>query len=945
MNMIVHHQLSSSLILNEEEMSNTSIDLQQEMQDSVQFENRDNFNIQFNRQSMMHESTELGDTINKQLIEEEQKQLLLNQITELRMNNQQLVEEIKDLHTAAVEHNEHLQAKNTEITELKLLIHEQKQQNRKADDTIQQLKQQIQDFEYNIFEKDETIVELGEQIKKLEMKKQKLELSLKESRNHVAAQKQQINSLLLNCSQINIDEIKTEIDNEQTKHLQSEIQLLQESYDQLLKEQEESELKDNQKQEQQKKDSLQYQHTLVELQLLKHTLNQNAQEMLQYDELIEKNETTIQQLEDTIQSQNERYAQLQKKFYKSKLVVNELKHKVQDLMLLQQNDKAIILQQQNQINQTKKDLGKFRYQRDSLIEVQSKLLKSQYMEEEIPMKKQLDIKVNEVQQLMNELTQKKDELTQEQQQHFKSQQQILEMKTNSSSLEQKYIRLEEELRSLNMIINQQEKQIRDYTQQNQDIKSQNLELHTRMSQFDKETTQIIKQFNQEIQNLKNNYNLYEQSYKELETMNQELNGQLNDQSELTQKFQKLSEENNQSKILISQLQEKLLLINTRQVKEQFQQTYLKTKSISLQTDPIVDKLVIQNEEDKLRDVENTINFIINNLDTMKEKINLNQTNINELLGFKQIISNLILKQQGGVQENEQCQESTQIHTPRSIEKKDNKEIECLNQQIHSLELQLLEKVSMINELQLQLQKQEQQIENLKLKETEKHLLDIIVSDRQQLCECKLQQEYNKYVTDTQNFDRIKQLESLNIQLKIKLEAQQEIAKENLRLRKKIATLENQEMKQSSTSPQKIFNSKMTLNTFQTNSTQKSIEKKRSHIGNQNYHSYQSNLKQQLIESDTIQSKRYVEMLKKCIEEQQMKLQQREDLMKQSFVLLNNLSTDLKKKLNLINSEDLTKKKQVITFIEKVQLQVDFVMKRLLQNRNTDCVSPTRLGKD
>ncbi|CAD8178810.1 unnamed protein product [Paramecium pentaurelia] len=943
--MIVHNQLSSSFILNEDEISNTSIDLQQEMQDSVQLENRDNFNIQFNRQSIMYDSTELCDTINKQLIEEEQKQLLLNQITELRMNNQQLVEEIKDLHIAAVEHNEHLQLKNTEIAELKLVIHEQKQQNRKADDTIQQLKQQIQDFEYNIFEKDETIVEMGEQIKKIEMKKQKLELSLKESRNHVAVQKQQINSLLLNCNQINIDEIKTEIDNEQNKHLQSEIQLLQESYDQLLKEQEDSELKENQKLDQLKKDQLQYQHNLVELELLKLNLNQNAQEILQYDELIKKNEITIKYLEDTIQTQNDKYAQLQKKFYKSKLVVNELKHKIQDLMLLQQNDKAIILQQQTQINQTKKDLGKFRYQRDSLIEVQSKLLKSQYMEEEIPIKKQLDIKLNEMQQLQNELNLKKDELTQEQQLHFKSQQQILEMKTNQSTLEQKQIRLEEEQSSLNMIINQQEKQIQEYIQQIQDIKNQNQELHLRMSQFDKQTSQIITQFNQEIQNLIFNYHSYEQSYKDLEKLNIELNGQLNGQNELMLKFQKLSEENNEQKILITELQEKLLQLNKRQVREQFQQTYLTTKSISVQTDPIIDKQVIQNEEDKLRDVENTINFIINNLDTMKEKINLNQTNINELLSFKQIISNLILKQQGVIQENEQCYESTQIHTPRSIEKKDNKEIEQLNQQIHSLELQQIEKVSMINELQLQLQKQEQKIENLKLKETEKHLLDIIVSDRQQLCECKLQQEYNKYVSDTQNFDRIKQLESLNLQLKIKLEAQQEIAKENLRLRKKIATLENQDMRQSSTSPQKMFGSKMTFKTFQTNSTQKSIEKKRSHITDQHYHSNQNSLKQQLIESDTIQSKRYVEILKKCIEEQQMKLQQREDLMKQSQVLLNNLSTDLKKKLNLINSEDLTKKKQVITFIEKVQLQVDFVMKRLLQLKNTDCVSPTRLGKD
>ncbi|CAD8082712.1 unnamed protein product [Paramecium primaurelia] len=943
--MIVHHQLSSSFILNEDEISNTSIDLQQEMQDSVQLENRDNFNIQFNRQSIMHDSIEFCDTINKQLIEEEQKQLLLNQITELRMNNQQLVEEIKDLHIAAVEHNDHLQLKNTEIAELKLLIHEQKQQNRKADDTIQQLKQQIQDFEYNIFEKDETIVEMGEQIKKIEMKKQKLELSLKESRNHVAMQKQQINSLLLNCSQINIDEIKTEIDNEQNKHLQSEIQLLQESYDQLLKEQEDSELKENQKLDQLKKDQLQYQHNLVELELLKLNLNQNAQEILQYDELIKKNEITIKYLEDTIQTQNDKYAQLQKKFYKSKLVVNELKHKIQDLMLLQQNDKAIILQQQTQINQTKKDLGKFRYQRDSLIEVQSKLLKSQYMEEEIPIKKQLDIKLNEMQQLQNELNLKKDELTQEQQLHLKSQQQILEMKTNQSILEQKQIRLEEEQSSLNMIINQQSKQIQEYIQQIQDIKNQNQELHLRMSQFDKQTSQIITQFNQEIQNLIYNYHSYEQSYKDLEKLNIELNGQLNAQNELMLKFQKLSEENNEQKILITELQEKLFQLNNRQVREQFQQTYLTTKSISVQTDAIIDKQVIQNEEDKLKDVENTINFIINNLDTMKEKINLNQTNINELLSFKQIISNLILKQQGVIQENEQCYESTQIHTPRSIEKKDNKEIEQLNQQIHSLELQQIEKVSMINELQLQLQKQEQKIENLKLKETEKHLLDIIVSDRQQLCECKLQQEYNKYVSDTQNFDRIKQLESLNLQLKIKLEAQQEIAKENLRLRKKIATLENQDMRQSSTSPQKMFGSKMTFKTFQTNSTQKSIEKKRSHITDQHYHSNQNSLKQQLIESDTIQSKRYVEILKKCIEEQQIKLQQREDLMKQSQVLLNNLSTDLKKKLNLINSEDLTKKKQVITFIEKVQLQVDFVMKRLLQLKNTDCVSPTRLGKD
>ncbi|CAD8100242.1 unnamed protein product [Paramecium sonneborni] len=902
----------------------------------------------------MNESVELFENNNKLLIEEEQKQLLLHQIAELRINNQQLIQEIKDLQTTALEHNEHLQTKNTEIAELKLIIHEHKQQIRKAEDIIQQLKQQILDFEYNIFEKDETMqkslcilrVELAENIKKFELKKQQLELQLKESRNHVAVQKQQINTLLLNCISTNLEDIKTQIENEQNKHLQSEIQLLQESYDQLLLEQEQSELKDNQKIQQIKTDALQYQQNLVQIQLLKESLNQNAQDMLYQDELIQKNQITISNLEETISKLNEKYTQLQKKFYKSQLVVNEMKHKIQDLMLLQQNDKTIILQQQNQINQTKKDLGKFRYQRDSLIEVQSKLLKSQYLEEEIPIKKQLDVKQNEIQQLHNDLNLKKDELVQEQQLHYKSQQQILELKTQQSNLEQKQNQVQEELQQLNLIIKQKQNQILDQIQQIQDLKSENQELRLKMSQFDEETTVIIKKFNQEIQILKHSYESYEQSYEQLETINQTLNDKLNIQNEFLQKNQQLRQENNQQQIIIQELQCQLSQQSQTQMQNQFQQTILITKTISIQTDLIIERQVIQNDEDKLRDVENTINFIINNLDTMKEKINLNQSNINELLSFKQMISNLILKQQQGSQDNEQCQESTQIHTPRSQElKKENKEIEYLTQQIQTLELQQIEKISKINELQLQLQKQEQQIENLKFKETEKNLLDIIVTDRHQQCQCKLQQEFNKYKFDIQSYDQIKQLESLNLEMKIKLEALQDIAKENLRLRKKIATMENQDMKQSQTSPQKLLSNKITLKTFQTNSTQKSIDKKRSNIIDQCYHSNQKSLNQQLIESDTIQSRRNFEILKKYIEEQKIKLQQREDLMKQSIVLLNNLSNDLKKKLNLINSEEQTKKKQVITFIEKAQFQVDFIMKRLLQYRNTDHISPNRLGTD
>ncbi|CAD8094808.1 unnamed protein product [Paramecium sonneborni] len=392
------------------------------------------------------------------------------------------------------------------------------------------------------------------------------------------------------------------------------------------------------------------------------------------------------------------------------------------------------------------------------------------MEEDISIKKSLDVKQNEILLLQNDMHFKKDELAQEQQLHYKSQYQILDRKTQQSYFEQKLNQVQVELQQLNLIIKQQQNQTMDYIQQISDMKNQNSELQLRMSKFDEETTEIIKKFNQEILTLKLNYDIYEQSYKQLETIIEKLNEQIDFQDESKQKNYHLNEHS--QKNLIKQLQDQLQKSN-QQIKDQYQQTIQVTNSVSIQTDTIILKQVIQNEEVKLRDVEYTINFIINNLDIMKEKINQNKNNINDLLSFKQMISNQITKQLGKIKKLSILPYRFKVQ--------------------NYCELRRFLRFMNCN-CNYKNKNNKQKIQNSKKL---KNIFWIL-----------LYQIGNNYVNANYNRNTINKhliikimvvLSNQRVQIqkmKIKVEAQLEIAKENLRLRKKIAILENQEMKQS-----------------------------------------------------------------------------------------------------------------------------------------------------
>ncbi|CAD8094806.1 unnamed protein product [Paramecium sonneborni] len=266
----------------------------------------------------------LCDNINKQYIIEQQKQLFFHQINQLRTNNYQLVQEIKDLQNVAFEYNQHLQTKDTEITQLKLIINQQKQLIRKTEDTIQRYNNQNNKFQIlcTIFLKKKKLLLNQVNISKNQnlknsnqtynFKKVEIMSISKSILFFYKLFRQQINSLLLNSTQTNLQDIIIQIENEQNKHLQLEIQLLQKSQDQLLLEQEQSELKENQKIEKFKNDSLQFKQNLVELQFLKDSLNRNTQEMLYQDELIKKSQLTISYLEKNISNLKNKYAQFQK---------------------------------------------------------------------------------------------------------------------------------------------------------------------------------------------------------------------------------------------------------------------------------------------------------------------------------------------------------------------------------------------------------------------------------------------------------------------------------------------------------------------------------------------------------------------------------------------------------------------------------------------------------